>query len=225
MRTSSALLLLLSLVILVTPVAAEENSKTVSLFNGKDLTGWKHFLWDRKSRTEDKKTPASKVWSVEDGILVCQGRPVGYLRTVDEYENYELTLEWRWPAGTDGGNNGVLVHTTTPMALGLWPKSIEVQLFRRNAGDFWVIGTELDVKDEESRKKGRRHLNLTDDSEKPIGEWNTMKITCQGDKIRVFVNDDLVNEATNCSVTKGAIALQSEGALIHYRNVKLTPLK
>lgn len=93
----------------------------------------------------------------------------------------------------------------------MWPKSIEVQLAHGNAGDFWVIGTDLDVPNEESRKKGRRHLNLTDDSEKPLGEWNRMEITCQGDEIVVKVNGVLLNHAENCSVTKGPISLQSEG--------------
>jgi hypothetical protein len=51
-----------------------------------------------------------------------------------------------------------------------------------------------------------------------------MEITCKGDTISVKVNGQLVNEATNCSETKGAISLQSEGAPIEYRNVVLKPL-
>ena len=136
-----------------------------------------------------------------------------------------MTLKWRWPKGTKGGNNGVLVHCTTPGARSIWPKCIEVQLHRGNAGDFWIIGTELDVENEAERKQGRRHLNLTDDSEKPIGEWNEMEITCKGNEIFVKVNGDLVNHATNCSQTKGAIALQSEGALINYKDVVIKPIK
>jgi len=160
------------------------------------------------------------VWSVKDGILFCKGKPIGYLRTEGEYENYVLTLEWRWP----GGNNGVLVHTSTPNTLKGWPKSIEVQLHTGNAGDLWIIGTELAVENEEARRKGRRHLNLTDDSEKPLGEWNLIEITCKGDEILVKVNGELVNHATNCSVHRGAISLQSENAPIEYRNIVLTPL-
>ena len=195
------------------------------LFNGKDLTGWTHYLWDRQAKKQDTTTPMSAVWSVEDGILVCQGKPTGYIRTVGEYENYKLTLEWRWPKETTRGNNGVLVHTSTPNALGQWPKSIEVQLAKDNAGDFWVIGTTLDVPNVEERRKGRRHLNLTDGSEKPAGEWNNMEILCKGDEIIVYVNGDLVNHATNCSETKGAISLQSEGALAYFRNIYLAPLE
>jgi hypothetical protein len=194
------------------------------LFNGKDLTGWTYYLWDRQAKKQDTTTPMSAVWSVKDGILICQGKPAGYIRTVDEYENYRLTLEWQWPAGTSGGNSGVLVHTTTPNALGAWPKSIEVQLFKDNAGDLWVIGTTLDVPDADKRVKGRRHLNLTDGSEKPIGQWNKMEIVAKGNELTVHVNGDLVNHATNCSVQRGAISLQSEGAVVHFRNIYLTPL-
>lgn len=190
----------------------------IDLFNGKDLSGWTCEL-------TDKGVGMEQVWSVENGVLKCTGNPAGYLRTKQEYSDYVLTLEWRWPPGTpNGANNGVLVHVSTPGALGIWPKSIEVQLATGNAGDFWIIGTELDVENEAQRKQDRRHLNLTDDSERPHGEWNQMEITCRGDEIVVKVNGHLVNHATNCSVTRGAIALQSEGAPIEYRNIRLTPL-
>lgn len=211
-------------ILIAAAAAAAHAAGTVDLFNGKDLTGWTHYLWDGKAKQEDKQTPMSAVWSVQDGVLVCQGRPTGYIRTVKEYENYRLSLEWRWPEGAKGGNNGVLVHTSTPNALGQWPKSIEVQLAQGNAGDFWVIGTTLEVPEIEKRRNGRRHLNLTDNSEKPPGEWNRMEIEARGDEIKVWVNGDLVNHATKCSERRGAIALQSEGALIYFRNIRLTPL-
>jgi 3-keto-disaccharide hydrolase len=119
----------------------------------------------------------------------------------------------------------VLVRASTPRALGIWPKSIEVQLFKGNAGDLWVIGTELDVPDDATRKEGRRHKNLTDGSEKSIGEWNRMEITCKGDTIRVKVNGELVNEAMNCRVTRGAIGRQSEEAPIEFHDIVLTPVE
>lgn len=189
----------------------------IMLFNGKDLSGWTAVLADENAKAED-------VWSVKDGVLHCKGQPIGYIRTEDDYSNYSLSLEWRFPEGSQGGNSGVLVHTSDPGAIGIWPKSIEVQLHRGDAGDFWVIGTDLKVENEAERKMGRRHLNLTDDSENPIGEWNHMVIVCKGDTITVTVNGDLVNEATDCSVTEGAISLQSEGAPIEFREIVLTPL-
>jgi hypothetical protein len=197
--------------------AQEKEGAAIALFNGKDLSGWTYHLSDANAKMED-------VWSVEDGVLVCKGKPSGYLRTKDDYENYRLTLQWRWKPGGQGGNNGVLVHTTTPGELGVWPKSLEVQLAHENAGDFWVIGTDLDVPNEAERKMGRRHLNLSDGDEKPIGEWNSMEIVCRGNEVTVKVNGREVNHATNVSQTKGAICLQSEGTEAHFRNIELTPL-
>src|SRR5687768_4149179 len=195
--------LVLFAAVLCSPLAASARAdapaEEIKLFNGQDLSGWTAVL-------AEENVPPEQVWSVAEGVLRCAGVPAGYIRTDADYENYVLTLEWRWPA--EAGNNGVLVHTSEPGALGIWPKSIEVQLHSGNAGDFWVIGTELDVENETERVEGRRHLNLTDDSEKPLGEWNQFEITCRSDEIVVKVNGELVNHATNCSDTKGAISLQ-----------------
>ncbi len=203
--------------LLVVTGARLASSQEVQLFNGKDFTGWTYYLSDEKSKLED-------VWSVKEGMIVCKGRPSGYLRTEKDYSNYVLTLEWRWPEGTERGNSGVLVHSSTPKAIGVWPKSIEAQLAKDNAGDIWVIGTTIQIPDAETRVKDRRHLNLTDNSEKPVGQWNTYEITAKGDELILKVNGDVVNHATRCSETKGAICLQSEGAEVHFRNVKLRPL-
>lgn len=203
----------LTLLALIAPARSQES---IQLFNGRDLSGWDAVLDD---------PTGGPVWSVKDGILHCTGRPAGYIRTEKgDHRDYVLTVEWRWPEGSEGGNNGVLVHTSTARALGIWPKSVECQLASGNAGDFWVIGTTLEVPNPEGRVRDRRHLNLTDDSEKPIGDWNTMEITCKGDTITVKVNGDLVNEATNCSVSEGAISLQSEGAPIEFRKVEIKPI-
>jgi hypothetical protein len=192
----------------------------VALFNGKDLAGWVAVL-DKPGVTIDD------VWSVEDGVIKCKGQPAGYIRTKgDDYKDYVLNVEWRWPAGTPGGNNGVLVHTSKPGALGIWPRSLEVQLAKDNAGDFWVIPDDVTIQitDQQKRQQGRRHVNLIDGAEKPIGEWNTMEITCKGGDVTVKVNGQLVNDGKNCSIKEGAISLQSEGAPIEFRKVELVPL-
>lgn len=197
---------------------AQEKAKTIELFDGKSLEGWTPVLADEATKPED-------VWSVVDGVLVCKGEPRGYIRTKrDDFENYVLELDWRFPAGSKGGNSGVLLHASTPNAIGVWPKSLEAQLFHQNAGDIWVIGETCKIENADKRVMGRRHFNLTDDSEKPIGEWNHYEIKCEGDTITLKVNSDLVNHVTDCSATKGAICLQSEGAEVHFRNVRLTPL-
>lgn len=208
-------------------------AEPVSLFNGKDLEGWHADV-----PAKDKNPDVPKSFVVRDGMLVSMGKPGGHLMTDKSYENYRLEVEYRFPK--KGGNCGVLVHASTPRELyGMFPKSIEVQMMSKNAGDFWCIGENISVDDMEKRrpkrnadqaygggpKDARRILNLTDDSEKPLGEWNTMVIECSGDEVKVTVNGDLVNHGTDCTATKGQIALQAEGTEVEFRKVMLTSLE
>jgi hypothetical protein len=188
---------------------------TINLYNGKDLTGWHIDIPDM----DTSKTLTS---------------PGGHLITDAQYENYRLEVQYRF-AGKPG-NCGVLVHASTPRALyKMFPKSIEVQMEHENAGDFWVIAEDITVPDMEKRRgpkenwggtedKERHILNLTDGSEKPLGEWNTMVTECLGNKIKVWVNGTFVNYGTEATVSKGQIALQAEGSEVEFRKVELTKI-
>jgi hypothetical protein len=201
---------------------AEE--KPSELFNGKDLTGWKVFLKDGKGKPED-------CFSVKDGIIECTGQPFGYLITEKEYGNYILELEWKWGEGAKKvkgvPNSGVLLHVSGPDKI--WPKSAEAQLMSGNAGDFWLIdGFKLDVdKSRQDPKVARHFFKMKTDKpvEKPLGEWNSYRILCKGDTITLFVNGVKLNEGTNSELQSGKIALQSEGAPISFRNIKLSPIR
>jgi hypothetical protein len=195
------------------PIVPKE--KTM-LWNGKDFTGWKLF-------TREPDHDVMKTWSVKDGLIRCEGKPAGYMRTEKAYADYLIHVEWRWPG--KGGNNGVLVHMSGEDKV--WPKSLECQLFSQNAGDFWVIGG-LETAEHAKggkRVKGRRTIKLKDSSEKPLGEWNTYDIICKDDWIVVMVNGVLQNVATKCSDKSGKICLQSEGTPIEYRNIYIEPLE
>jgi lysophospholipase L1-like esterase len=204
-------------------------TKTTSLFNGKDLTGWNVDVPLR-----DKKPNAEATFIVRKGNLVSLGRPNGHLITDAEYRNYRLDVEYRFAAKP--GNCGVLVHASTPRALyKMFPKSLEVQMNHRHAGDFWCIAEDITVPDMVTRRgpkekwgvtegKARRILNLTDDSEKPVGEWNNMRIECVGDAVKVWVNGDLVNHGSQCTASKGQIALQAEGSEVEFRKLDLTTI-
>jgi hypothetical protein len=117
----------------------------------------------------------------------------------------------------------------------MFPKSIEVQMMHENAGDFWCIVEDIEVPDMEDRRgpretwgitegEARRILNLTDGSERPIGEWNTMIIEAVDRSVRVWLNGDLVNDGFNATADHGRIALQSEGSEVEFRKVALTPI-
>jgi hypothetical protein len=189
--------------------------KPIELFNGKDLSNWTYDIGGQDTKPAD-------VYRVEDGIIKNNGRPSGVMRTKQTYRDYEIEVQWRWPK--KGGNSGLLIHSSKPRERNVWPKSLEVQLASKNAGDFWVIGESVRVKDADKRTKGRRTINYTDDSEKELGEWNTLIVQARGDTVKVFVNGDLVNEAWDCSASSGAICLQAEGTPIEYRKVQLRPL-
>jgi hypothetical protein len=200
-----------------------------SLFNGKDLTGWHVDVPHR-----DNHPDAEATFVVRNGMLVSLGEPAGHIITDKINENYRLEVEYRFAAKP--GNCGVLVHASTPRALyKMFPKSIEVQMNHLHAGDFWCIVEDITVPDMVKRRgpqenwgvtegKGRRILNLTDGSEKPPGEWNKMVIECLGDSIKVWVNGDMVNHGSECSATKGQIALQAEGSEVEFRKLELTAI-
>lgn len=205
------------------------NAQPKNLFNGKDLTGWHIDVPDM-----DKDANLKSPFLVRNGMLVSLGTPGGHLITDDQYQNYRLEVQYRF-AGKPG-NCGVLVHASTPRALyGMFPKSIEVQLMHENAGDFWCIVEDIRVQDMEKRRgpkdkwgttedKLRRIINLTDGSEKPVGEWNEVKIECLNTSVKVWVNGDLVNHGFDCTAQKGQIALQAEGSEVEFRKVVLNPI-
>ena len=215
--------------LLCSPTLAKE-PKSVGLFNGKDLAGW-HVDVPKMDNAPEVESP----FIVRDGMLVSLGSPGGHLITDKAYENYRLEVEYRF-AGKPG-NCGVLVHASEPRALyKMFPKSIEVQMMNQNAGDFWCICEDITVPEMESRRgpkekwgvtegKARRIVNLTDGSEKPVGEWNTMLIECLKDEVKVWVNGDLVNHGFKSTATKGQIAVQAEGSEIEFRKLELTPIK
>ena len=68
-------------------------------------------------------------------------------------------------------------------------------------------------------------MNLTDGSENPVGEWNTMIIECLGAEIKVWVNGVLVNHGYDCTAQKGQIAIQAEGSEVEFRKLELTPIR
>lgn len=193
----------------VTPV------KPIDLFNGKDLSNWTYDVW------ADGVKP-TEIYRVEEGVIKNAGKPLAVMRTKQAYRDYELEVQWRWP--NKGGNSGVLLHSSSPRERRIWPKSIECQLQSKEAGDFWVIGESVKVKDADKRTKGRRTINYTNGSENELGQWNTMIVQARGDTVKVFVNGDLVNEAWDCSASSGAICLQAEGTPVEYRKVQLRPL-
>jgi hypothetical protein len=194
-----------------------ESQQKITLWNGKDFTGWKLYIPDENINVSD-------IWSIRDGVIHCKGKPNGYMRTKNKYADYRLHLEWRWP--DEPTNSGVLLHAYGEDTV--WPKCIECQLKAGSAGDFVLmggVGITIDGKDMQNTE--RRFVVIPkkqQSSEKPAGQWNTYEIHCDKDTIRCYVNDVLQNEGTAATVSTGRICLQSEGGPIEFRNIYIEPL-
>lgn len=203
--------------------------KSVPLFNGRNLKGW-HVDAPALEKDSTQRVP----FAVRAGNLLSLGTPQGHLITDSVYENYRLTFRYRFTGKP--GNCGVLVHASRPrMLYGMFPQSLEVQMEHANAGDFWCIGEDISVPDMEKRRgpkekwgategRARRIVNLTDSTEKPLGQWNNMAIECRGATVTVWLNGVLVNRGEDCTASRGQIALQAEGAEVEFSDLVLTPL-
>lgn len=206
--------------ILAMALAAGGCSRQVVLFNGENLDGWTTYV-------KDDAVDASEVWSVKDGVLRCEGQPFGYVRTVGNYADYMLELEWRWPENPT--NSGVLLHVIGEDKI--WPQCIEAQLRHERAGDFVAIqpGSTVTVNTIQYQPEGDSIFKVVPkmhpSSENPPGQWNTYRIICRGNTIDLYVNGVHQNRANHVWPSAGAIALQSEGSPIEFRNIVLTPLQ
>lgn len=117
----------------------EPREKIIRPFNGKDLSGFTTWL-----RATDRNETEMN-YSVTDGTIHISGEGMGYLATVDAYQNYHLSIDYKWGQRTDGSkyvrNSGILLHASGPEgnARGIWMASIEVQLAQGCEGDLIVI--------------------------------------------------------------------------------------
>jgi hypothetical protein len=192
--------------------AKENKTQNIQLFNGKNLKNWEFYL-------RDASVDPAKVFTVQNGVIHITGDPFGYMRTKQQYADYVLHVEWRYPK--ELSNSGVFVHTQKPDTI--WPMCVENQLKAGGAGDFVLMnGASIN---EQKDKNSRVVAKMTSSNEKPVGEWNSMDVTCSGNTIQVSVNGTLQNKGTGLNVTKGHICLQSEGKDIEFRNVFITKIR
>ena len=208
--------------------AASAFGQPINLFEKKNLADW-DFHVVQEGATQVK---VEDVFSfTEDGRLLCTGQPYGYLATKEAYKNFKLALEWRWPTGTQPTNSGVFLQITDMPADSFLPKSVEVQLRHRDAGDLWAFHGRMIV---EPAERLRRVENQTIGrfvgvqkvlmAEKDPGQWNSMEILNTNGLIVVTVNGKIVNWTTGAEPIAGRIGFQSEGGPIEFRNAILRVL-
>jgi hypothetical protein len=195
------------------PAHVRENE--VPLFNGKDFSGWTFCV-------KDNADPG-QTWSVTNGVIHCTGKPTGYIRTTQSYSNYFLTVEWRFvKIAPKADNTGILVHMQLPDKV--WPQCVQVQGKHLRQGDLFLMsGAESK---EHKGKDANTPVPLRGESaEKPVGEWNKAETICVNRAVTSFINGELKNETTECTLNDGFIGFQSEGGDIEIRSVFFSPLK
>ena len=191
------------------------------LFNGRDLAGW--------------VPSTASTWTVRDGLIVCSGHPNGLLRSDRQYENFVLEVEWRHTE--PGGNSGLYVWSDPKASTAQWPKGVEIQILELDwvklqtragntppiayvHGELIPVGGLTFVPD---TARGPRSMSV-ENRAKGRGEWNTYTVVAVSGTIKLAVNGKFVNGLSGASQKKGYLALQSEGAEIHFRNLRILEL-
>ena len=190
-----------------------------TLFNGTSLDGW-----------IDVNT-SPDTWSIENGILICKGLPIGVMRTDRQYENFVLEIEWRHMEA--GGNSGVFVWSEgVPFEGKRLPRAMEVQMLelewanQHNRTDAYVHGElfpTMGMTAIPDNPRGDRSKSIEKRC-KGMGEWNKYIVVCVDGTIKLSINGKFVNGIRQSEVKKGYICLESEGAEIHFKNIRILEL-
>jgi hypothetical protein len=208
-----------------TPTPSGKIGDPIALFNGKDIDNW---IWiTTPPKNGGPKLTKEQVWSVKNGILHSAGKELpnftsGYLRELNSYTNYVLTVEQRHV--TKGGG-GILVGLTGPDKV--WPKNLQIQGTRGDVGDFIdQYGLKMTVDPQRTTIRGNDIVTkkMAPTSEAPVGQWYTVETFVDHGKVWVIVNGVLQNIATNTEPLTGTIGLQAEGAQMEFRKIELRPI-
>ena len=204
----------------VTALAADNHEKFVSLFNGRNLDGWVNV------------NCAPETWSVQDGMIHCTGHPIGALRTPRQYENFILELEWRHL--TSGGNSGVFIWASPIAAPGVpFLRAVEVQVLdhgynTKGKNEWYTTHGDVFPIHGNTMKPFGRHNGMrsfpSEERSKGSPEWNHYRVVCTNGVIRLHVNGKEVSGGEECNYRKGYIGLESEGAPVEFRNVRIKEL-
>jgi len=185
-----------------------------ALFNGKDLSHWKGLVADPPKRAKMSADELAKAqaeadakmrsaWSVKDGVLVFNGKGEN-LCSIQDYGDFELFVDWKIEAK---GDSGIYVRG-----------SPQVQIWDDPIGSGGLYNNQ-------NPANASKPLRVAD---RPVGEWNTFHILMIGDKVTVYLNNQLVVDNTVLEnywerdkpiYPKGAIELQNHGNTLYFKNI------
>jgi len=199
-----------------------------SLFNGKDLSGWKGLVGNPKTRAamsseqmrqaQEKADESMKAhWSVEDDALAFDGKGQS-LCTGKDYGDFELYVDWKI---LEGGDSGIYLRGTP-----------QIQIWDTEYEKYHKLGADKGSGSMWNNKKHPRFPSVKAD--KPVGEWNTFFIRMVGEKVTVKLNgttvvDNVVMEnyweRDKPIYPNGQIELQNHGNKLWFRNIYIRELK
>lgn len=171
------------------------------LFNGENLDGWQVY--------------GTEKWYVEDGLLVAESGPdeeYGYLATEENYKDFELDVEFLQEAD---GNSGVFFRSDiegtkiTGWQVEVAPPDLHSGGIYESYGRGWLI-----------KPEAQKEENLK------YGEWNSMKIRVEGDKVTTWLNGEEMVNFTDAKIgeANGKIALQIHdggGIKVYWKNIEI----
>ncbi|RZK80790.1 MAG: DUF1080 domain-containing protein [Pedobacter sp.] len=202
--------------------AGAQTTNLKPMFNGKDLSGWTKYL-QKQGVNKDPKN----VITVKENTIHVTGEEFGYIITDKVYNDFHLSLEFKWgekkfPPRLKDKRDAGICFSVDLVDHKIWPKSAECQIQEGDVGDLWLIdsvtafvdGLQTEPRDYERVVKIR-------DGERKHGEWNKVEVIYQKGRFKFLVNGILVNEGEYLSIASGRILLQSEGAEVFYRDVKI----
>lgn len=201
-------------------------SEWVSLFNGKDLSGWVDV-----NTSED-------TWKVVDGELHCTGVPIGVMRSEKMYENFILEIEWKHMKKK--GNSGVFLWCDAKPRKNRLPSGMEVQMLELDwinrpngktaersfiSGELFAAGDMTATPDNPRASAPNGPRSVSQEYRcKGAGEWNQYTIVAINGTVNLSINGKFVNSIRNSSKKKGYLCLEAEGSEVRYRNVRILEL-
>jgi hypothetical protein len=205
----------------VIALAAGADDGFKPLFNGRDLTGWV------------RVNTAPGTFFVRDNEIITTGKPMGFLRTDRQYENFVAEFDWMHVNTKEVGNSGFFVWGDPLPAVGtVYTRGIEVQVLvnltytdkktgavtATSQGDLFSIWG-ASCKPDRPHPLGWERCLPSENRAKGGGEWNHYRVEANNGRITLAVNGKEVSGVSKCRPRKGYLALESEGAECHFRNL------
>jgi Domain of Unknown Function (DUF1080) len=187
--------------------------------------------WYAFTKNSNGSLDPSKIYEFTDGLVRMYGDNIGYLATNKSYENFELSLEFKWNIEEKfhrddaKKNSGVMYNIPLNSPDHIWPKGIQFQIKENTTGDFIFLDNITAKVNGKLVEAGPSVVSPKfEANENPYGQWNKIVIRSINRKCTQYLNGKLVNECVEVTSREGKISLNYEGSPIDFRNIQLTKI-